>query len=336
LTGFEDIRDQDRAVGQLTGMIRSGNIPHALLFSGIDGIGKKKTALVFASALNCQHTENRDAVGEKMPVPCKNCRPCKKIASGNHPDVILVEPIKASIGVGQIRELIGLLAVKPYEARHRVAIIDQARSMTAAAGNSLLKLLEEPPGWTSLILVTGNTHDLLPTIVSRCQHIRFSPISEDVLAEFIEKNGLPQDQAAILGRLANGSYARATDLMGSGWIERRKWIVEMLASSGTGGDLHRRTGLLLAAAEKLSRDSQLIGDTLEIMKSWFRDLTVVRNGSHRVVNVDMLTQLKQAAANGSTADFLTRVEIIESAQKKLASNANTRLTLDVMMMKLCT
>jgi len=319
----------------LTGLIHSGNIPHALLFSGIDGIGKKKTALLFAGALNCHDAENWGTVGETEHLPWEKGRQCKKIASGNHPDVIVVLPEKSSIRVGQIRELISLLAVKPYEARQRVVIIDQARAMNPAAGNSLLKLLEEPPERTSLILTTGNTYDLLPTIVSRCQHIRFNPISENCLVEFLEEKGTPRDQAAILGRLANGSFARAVDLVGGGWVDHRKWIIGMMESRDTDSAPYRRSGSLLAIAEKLSRKKEMLDDTLEIMKSWFRDLIVVRNGSDRVINVDMLTKLKQVAANDRTISYLKKIETIEVAQKKIESNANTRLTLDVMMMKLC-
>jgi len=334
VTGLSAIRDQDKAVRRLTGLLHTGNIPNALLFTGIDGIGKKKAAIAFAMALNCLRAGNRRTADEEAPSPCGRCRQCKKIASGNHPDVIVVEPERFRIRISQIRDLSRMLAVKPYEARQRAVIIDQAQAMNTEAGNSLLKLLEEPPERTFLVLTAGHTYDLLPTIVSRCQHIRFNPIPEPTLVEYLENRGILHGEAEILGRLANGSFEKAASLVDTGWIDRRKWIIRTIEPQDTDRNSPRRIGPLMAFSEKLSRDGETLTDALEIMKSWLRDLAVVRTGSDKIVNRDMLNQLRQAARHDGIPSLLSKIEAIEAAQRKIENNANVRLTLDVMMMNI--
>jgi DNA polymerase-3 subunit delta' len=217
-TGFSAINNQEKAVNRLNGFIQSGNIPHALLFTGIEGIGKKKTALAFAMALNCKTIAGRQSMKNEPNEPCGTCRPCKKIAAGHHPDVITIEPEQSLIKISAIRDLGNALAVKPYEALQRVVVIDQAQAMNPQAGNSLLNLLEEPPAKTILILIAVNTYSLLPTIVSRCQQISFKPIPDQVLGEYLGQKGIPPEKADILGKLANGSYAKAQNLAETDWL----------------------------------------------------------------------------------------------------------------------
>ncbi len=333
-TGFSAIRNQETAVRRLTGLLRSGNIPHAFLFTGIDGIGKKKTALTFAGALNCQRVDEQGVAEDDAVVPCGKCRPCKKIASGHHPDIIVVAPEKSRIKIAAIRDLGRMLAVKPYEARQRVVIIDQAQAMNPKAGNALLKLLEEPPRKTFLILTAGNTYSLLSTVVSRCQQVKFKPIPEHSVVTHLEKKGVPHEEAAILGKLANGSFGKADSLADTDWVNRRQWILQVIEPQDAGKKDSGQAVRSLAFSEILARDREAILDTLEFMKSWFRDLAVVRADSDRVVNKDQLDRIRQTARRYRTPRLLSKIDVLEAAQKNIEANANIRLTLDVMMMNL--
>ena len=315
---------------RLTGFLQSGNIPHALLFSGIDGIGKKKTALAFTMAINCQTMPIRPSRETECSEPCGACRPCKKIVAGQHPDVLVLEPEKSRIKISAIRDLARALTVKPYEARQRVVIIDQAHAMNPQAGNALLKLLEEPPAKTILILIAVNTFSLLPTIVSRCQQVRFKPIPEPVLVEYLRQKGIPFDTAEILGKLANGSYAKANDLAETDWLSRREWIIRTIERLG--GD--RGAVLSMAFSEALAKDRDSIVAVLELMKSWFRDMAVVKRGSENVINKDLLSRIRQAAQHCSTMTVLSNIDRLETAHKKIEANANIRLTMDVALMNL--
>ena len=332
--GFPAICNQEKAVQRLTGFLQSGNIPHALLFTGIEGIGKKMAAQIFAMALNCQaHAGGQPTEGGTIE-PCGKCRPCRKIIAGHHPDVIIVEPEQSQIKISAIRDLGNALAVKPYEAIQRVVIIEQAQAMNPQAGNSLLKLLEEPPEKTILILLAVNTYSLLPTITSRCQQVSFKPIPEKTLAEYLVSKGIPPENAEPLGKLSSGSYAKAISLVGTDWGGRREWITWVVDRLDSGEESGRQAALSMAFAEMLAKDREAILDALDFLKTWFRDMAVVKAGSDNIINKDLLNRVRQMAHRYSLSAMLSHIDRLETARKKIEANANIRLTLDIMLMTL--
>jgi len=162
-----DIKDRARAFEILKANARSGRIFSGYIFAGADAGSKLASAKNFAKAVNCP-AEGAD--------PCESCASCGKINSGNHPDVFLIEPggASSSIGIDRIRAAIRQANLKPYEAKKKVFIINEAHAMNLAASNAFLKTLEEPPHDTVFILISRSKELLLPTIVSRCQVIKFS------------------------------------------------------------------------------------------------------------------------------------------------------------------
>ncbi len=345
MPGFESIVDQEKPVRLLSHILQKGKIPHALLFTGIKGVGKRDAANVFAMACNClaatlpnQQFLDTGADHEpegRSPLPCGDCKSCRKIISGNHPDVISIQPDRARIRIGQIRDLCHMLAMKPYEARYRVVIMSDAHALNPEAGNSLLKVLEEPPDRTILVLTAHHLHDVLPTIASRCQHIRFNPISHDVLTDFlVTKEGISARKADLLATLAKGSLTEALSFVTSGWIEQRAWILRMMGKEPSHQTPLGRVTTLLAFSEKLAQNKDRIADALEILKMWFRDLMIYPLSPDRVVNKDLSDRLKQLSEKTAIDDLLSAYDTVQSAQEKINGNANPRLTLDVMMMKL--
>ncbi len=216
----------------------------------------------------------------------------------------------------------------------RVVIIDQAQSMNPQAGNSLLKLLEEPPAKTTLILIAVNTYSLLPTIVSRCQQESFKPIPEKTLAKYLAHKGIPLEKADMLGQLASGSFAKAKSLVKTNWMDRREWIIRVIERLDGGKESGRQAALSMAFAEMLAKDRQSILDTLDFLKTWFRDMAVVKAGSENVINKDLLSRVRQTAQRFSMSAMLSHIDRLETARKKIEANANIRLTLDVMLMTL--
>ncbi|MFC1877686.1 DNA polymerase III subunit delta' [Thermodesulfobacteriota bacterium] len=345
MPGFESIVDQEKPVRLLSNIIQKGKIPHALLFTGIEGVGKREAANVFAMACNCLAAtfpnqtfsdQGIDHEGEgRPPSPCGACKSCRKIISGNHPDVISIQPEKDHIRIGQIRDLCHILAMKPYEARYRVVIISDAHTLNPGAGNALLKVLEEPPDRTVLVLTAYHLHDLLPTIASRCQHIRFNPISHDALTNvLVTKEGISAREADLLATLAKGSLTGALSLVASGWIEQRAWILRMVGKESSGQSPLDRVTTLLAFSEKLAQEKDRIENALEILKIWFRDLMIYQLSPDMVVNKDLSHTLKRLSEETAMNDLILAYDAVQSAQEKINGNANPRLTLDVMMMKL--
>jgi DNA polymerase-3 subunit delta' len=348
IIGFESIIGQEQPIRLLTTLLQNETIPHALLFLGVDGVGKKITALALAMACNCMvrrkgglspdtkirdnHPRTPDQTIQSGPGGC--CQSCRKIKSGSHPDVILVEPSGPFIRIDQIRSLCSTLALKPYEARLRVVIISDAQAMNPSAGNALLKVLEEPPDNTVLILTAMQTSDLLPTIVSRCQHIRFNPIPRKHLeALLVEKRGTHPDDAKIIATLANGSFSKAFSMTSKknpiNWINRRIWLIDEVQSQS-----RRPMAARLAFAARLAKDKEVLGDSLEVLKTWFRDLVVWKYHSGRILNTDLRSKIQQASQNMTVASILSKINNIHVAQKNIEANTNLRLTLEVLIMRL--
>jgi DNA polymerase III delta' subunit len=158
---------QDRVIAQLRSAIARGRVPHAYLFSGPPGAPLLPTAFALAAALSCQHERGEG---------CTSCDACAKIAAGIHPDVVTLvrEGAAQIVPIENVRnQVIARMGLPPHEGEVRVFIVEEATAMAPPAANALLKTLEEPPPRTLFVLCTTAPEQLLPTIRSRCQRIRF-------------------------------------------------------------------------------------------------------------------------------------------------------------------
>ncbi|KJS33436.1 MAG: hypothetical protein VR64_01185 [Desulfatitalea sp. BRH_c12] len=334
MPGFDDIIGQPLPIRLLQLFIRKAMVPHALLFSGIEGIGKKSAAKLFAQALNCESANT--AAGEPgkngMPLPCGRCRACRQISDGSHPDIITVMPRKGMLRIDQIRELNNSLALKPFSAAHRVAVVADAHTMNPEAGNALLKMLEEPPGGTILILTAPQPTDLLPTIASRCRHIRFNPLGAHDLSLLLMKKmrTMRAEQAETIADLADGSCTRALRLAETGWREQRDWVVRAAGLDRPIDAKQRSAALAMAFAAQLALRKDHVGTDLEILKTWIRDLSIWPYQPRMVVNRDRRDALASVRAGIDGRQLTSLWETVEKAQRAIAANGNMRLTLDVM------
>ena len=333
---FSPLVDQKRPARLLSAALYRGNLPHAFLFTGIDGIGKKSAAMALAMAGNCAHRPTGNTGSPKtLAAPdelhfCGKCPACKKILSGNHPDILLVAADGPIIKVDQVRTLCARLALKPYEADTRFAIIPDAHKLNPEAGNTLLKILEEPPGQTVFILTASQGSDILPTIVSRCQQIRFHPLSlESVQAYIQHTHDVGEETAAVMAAMAGGSTTRADAIAKSGWMARRNWIIDELEALP-----ELPVNLCLAFSEILAKNKQWLFTAFELMKNWLRDTVVCQYAPHRIVNQDLLEQLSIKSKQADVKQLLQKIKAIEKAEKDIQSNANLRLTLDLLVLSL--
>ncbi|HYR02031.1 MAG TPA: DNA polymerase III subunit delta', partial [Syntrophobacteria bacterium] len=193
--GFSEIIGQNRVIRLVRQALRHGRLPHALLFAGLDGVGKRRTALALARVLNCEGASSGDS--------CDRCLSCRKMASGNHPDLLLVEREGQFIRIDRIRDLQRRLRFRPLEGRKRVILIHEAETMRTEAANALLKILEEPPPDNLFILTAPDSTALLPTIASRCLCLRFQPLTRAAIAAHLtEVHAVPPDRADLVAALA--------------------------------------------------------------------------------------------------------------------------------------
>ncbi|MBA3035249.1 MAG: DNA polymerase III subunit delta' [Desulfobacterium sp.] len=336
---FESIPDQKIPSHILNTLLRKGAIPHALLFLGMEGVGKQAAAKRFAMACNCLANSadmpylpsDKDGVLHNLnnKIPCGVCVSCRKILSKNHPDIIEIKPSGSFIKIAQIRDLREILALKPYEAKIRVVIISDVQVMNAAAGNAILKVLEEPPEKTVLILTATEQSDIIPTIASRCQFVRFNPVSQKRLAEMlVEEKGLPPDSAAILAAMANGSFSRALDIVGIAGLRKRDWIINETESLSL-----NETGKCLVFAEKLSKDKENFLEFLEILKIWYRDIIVFKSHPEKIIFFDLLGKIQNASNRHTKPDLLSRFDAIESCRQNVRANVNLRLTAETLLLR---
>lgn len=331
MIGLKNLIGQKRPVQLLTNALQNGKMPHAWLFTGEDGVGKKTAALALAMISNCRNPDQL-AVGEPQgdgqrltcPRACGSCRPCKKIAAGVHPEVRVLTASGANIRIDQVRSLCADLALKSDEASRRFVIVDPAGRMNAEAANALLKILEEPPEHTVFVLIAADTGDLLPTIVSRCQHIRFHPITPADIERYLrDQCQTDPQQAMIVAALARGSLGRAIEMAAQDWFSRRNFFIGQLGSLP---ELPRSLRHVLA--ETLAKDKDRMETNLEIMKNWFRDMAVISSAPERIYNRDIPEQLKQAGNRISIDRIIEKTDAIAAAEKALTTNANARLVMD--------
>ena len=206
---FEEVAGQKHIIRTLRNALANNKIAHAYLFCGPRGTGKTTMAKLFAKALNCE---------QGVGCQCNECSNCKEIIEGSHPDVIEIDAASNN-GVEQVRDLIDRVNYLPIKGRYKVYIIDEVHMMTANAFNALLKTLEEPPAHVIFILATTEPHNIIPTILSRCQRYDFTKVAdgdiEQRMMTILEKEGVQYDKAAVRAiiSLADGGMRDALSIL---------------------------------------------------------------------------------------------------------------------------
>ncbi len=310
------------AVDLLKRALASERVAHAYLLTGPPQIGKRSLALNFAQALNCLDQEK----------PCGQCLACSKIAHGSHPDVQVIQGEGRTIKIDQMRTLRHEAALFPLEGRWKVYIIRQMEQATAEAANCLLKTLEEPPSHVILMLTASEAEALLPTIVSRCQVLNLRPLAtETVQRSLQERWGVDAKRAQLLARLSGGrlGWAVAAGQDDAILDRREKHLDEMMELMGQ-GRVER-----MGYARQLSHNPEAVRELLHLWLSWWRDLLLTASGSSAgIVNIDRGGTLRVQAQRYSLAQVRDFVKALRAAAWRLEHNANTRLTLEVLMLGL--
>lgn len=188
----------------LNQIINNNNVAHSYMFIGKDSIGKMIFAKKFAKAILCEDTIK----------PCNNCKSCIEFDTSNNPDFTIIEPDGNAIKIDQIRELVKKVYEKPIVSNKKVYIINDSNLMTKEAQNSLLKTLEEPPEYVTIILIASNENLFLPTIKSRCTKIIFNKLSDNELKEILEKEYNYINVPELVLKIADGSVKKAVNLQG--------------------------------------------------------------------------------------------------------------------------
>lgn len=338
-----DVLGHERVKAALRQSLLQQRLPSALLFSGPEGIGKRMLAIEVGRALICERPSSGDACGE--------CSPCQRSSHARdalsdlraqaqaaeeplgfnlrlHPDLLVVEPAKDTIRVEQARAIVSEVAERPFEARGRAIVIDDAHSLTEQAANALLKSLEEPPSGTHFILVSSSPEALLATIRSRCHRLRFAALPPATISSaLVERWGISPGEAQLRTRLSGGSLKTAVAFDSDAYRSLRDTLIGLIERWGDLDELGR-----LDAAQMLA-DLDEPREALGILRSLLRDVAVLSEGAEaaRALNSDVVERLSALGSSAFGRRAAELAECVARAARALDANAHRGLTLDRLM-----
>jgi DNA polymerase-3 subunit delta' len=335
---FSELTGNTRVKEALKRMITSDRLPGALLFAGEEGVGKKLFALEVARTLNCRTPRDGEA--------CGACSACVRIAKlnyperedadewtqiiwTNHPDVGLVVAPKRVLRVEQMRQIEKEANFRPFEGKARVFLIDEADKLNDASANALLKVLEEPPRTSHLILITARPAMLLPTILSRCQMIRFSPVTPaEIESHLLKTKEFDSKAAKLRARAAGGSIGRALANDMVTFTSQRKAMLGVLNALVVTNDRSQ----LLRLAEQLNEAQYKdeFEERLDVLETLIRDAWMLSLGVNAdlVVNADLLPELEKLSERLDAARAGDWILQIEDLREQLLVNVNRKASTD--------
>jgi DNA polymerase-3 subunit delta' len=315
-----DVLGQDRVIDALSRAVKGGHVPHAYLFEGPPGVGKRSAALGLAMALCCQ---------EAPGAGCGACDTCRRIDTGLHPDVPTFAPDGTQILIEQTKAIVALAQSRPHEAAVRVVIIDDADAMNPSAGNSLLKTLEEPAAGNHLVLCTSAPERLLVTIRSRAQRVRFRPLAEETLLRIAKAHGLDDARAQVAVALADGSAsrmltaARADD--GAAW----EAVARLRAAVTAPGISPALDAAAALAGDKENKEA--LPPIVALLARLYRDALVAAAGAPELA---LFGDRAQELAALGPATLSRALAAVVEADAGLVANVNPTLLLERLLIQL--
>lgn len=346
---FDSVLGHEGARSLLAQALARDRLPPALLLSGPDGIGKRTLALAVGRMLLCERRQGCgacsrcarfDAALANLKAARDAARASKEEAAFNFrllPDFILVEAsdvtkegkarAKTEIKAGQIRDLVEQSFGRPFEADARFFVVDDAHTMNPSAANSLLKSLEEPPRFSHFALVSSAPQAILPTIRSRCQVLRLSPLPTTALeAHLRESLGLPADEARLRAVLADGSMGRALAFESGAFRRLRDEALALLEQDG--GALAR-----LERAEGLAEADDQLPLLLVALRSLLRDVAALAAGvaGDKLLNLDLAGRLSRLAQGRLGRDAGALAERVAESLLAVQGNVGKLLEMDVLL-----
>lgn len=316
---FKTIKGQDKAIAVIKGYLRQSRLAGSYLFVGPAGIGKKLTAMTLAKTINC--------LGESLD-SCDSCASCLKIDKGAHPDVhIIGSDVDEAVKIENIRQMHKEISLRPYEAKRKIFIVDNAHNMTADSANALLKTLEEPPQHNLLILITEKPNLLFKTIISRCQAVKFYPLSPEELRRLLEDDyGTSKHAAHFLayfceGRLGEALRLKDTDLL----RQKNKTIDEFL--------FPRREALGFSVTQTKAD----VRRQLNILAGLIRDIYLIKAGAQEtgLINFDRKSELLKLSGRYTFIELDSMFGHLSDSLLYIEQNINVRLLLSNLRAQLC-
>ncbi|MBK8550031.1 MAG: hypothetical protein IPL53_02810 [Ignavibacteria bacterium] len=367
---WSNIVGQERVKEILKNVFQSGKIPHALIFYGTEGIGKDAAAVEFAKLLNCDDPLNGNEACDKckncieinsfksslvkfiIALPTgknesdEDKSPLEKLDKDDFP--IYLEEMEAKINdkyhkisipkandirISSIRQIKREIYMTGRTGKKKVFIISNCDMMNPQSANSLLKILEEPPKDSILILTTSKINSLLPTIIGRCQKIKFNNLSRQQILDYIKSNyeNVKDSEAGFFAELSDGSITKCSDIMGKNFLELREKVLELLSSVLTNQYLKLGSGIDFITGKK---DKERVKQFLILLSVWFRDILSKTYGNDEmIINKDKADRISKFVSNFESENYKI-INLIEEAIRDIDSNVFLDLMLYNLMYKI--
>ena len=345
---FRTILGHRRLVSLVSRAIARETLPPALLLAGPAGVGKRRTALAIAQALNCL----RPVTTEFEVDACGECASCRRIERGVHPDVITLEAgDTGTIKVDQVRDVIDRAGYRPFEGRRRAVIIDEADAMVPAAQNALLKTLEEPPSASVFILVSSIPDALLATVLSRLSKLRFGVLAPAEVADALMRNhGYAEADARAAAADADGSIGRALEAQSVDLTDARAVAQRILEQMARVSDPVRRLDVAKDLTAKRSgspaarglqptrtaNERDQLAVCLRVMASLLRDLGILANRADpsSLANADLQGPLSRLTGAFDSERSMRAFGAVDRALAALERNASPKVVADWLVLQL--
>ncbi len=340
---FDHLTGNQRVKDILRRMLKDGRVPGSLLFAGDDGVGKKLFALELAKALNCRRRrEWKRAIAarhafafrqSKFPEYSDDEENREKLVRSDHPDVALARPYNRVLRIPLMREIEQEANFRPFEGKARIFIIEEAHRLNEASSNAFLKTLEEPPATSHLILITSRPAQLLPTIRSRCQIIRFSPLApSEIEAHLLKGKQVSPADARLLATVARGSIGRALVTNLESYRNQREAMLDVVSALALNHDRAR----LLRASEEMNdaKRKDEYEPRLDLLATLIHDVWVLSLGApaEQVVNQDLRAQLAKIVSGLDSRRPARWLSQIEQHRRGLDVNINRKIATDALFL----
>lgn len=321
---FNEIMGHKKQISFLTKTLNKNQLVHAYIFNGHSGIGKLLVASTLMASILCDSSDIE---------PCGECQSCKKIATDNHPDIMVIEPESGSVKNQQVEGFQKFVSIKPYESNHKIILIEDADTMTISAQNRILKILEEPPSYVIIIMLTTNINRLVPTIRSRCLAMNFQAVPVDMIASYIMDNySIDESRSRVVANFSKGSFEAALKMLESeAFSEDRQCIQELFDSV-----IKRKKLKLFEFVSILEKSKEKSLELLDLLTFWIRDLIFIIEKSNKevLVNQDKIDILENYVGEISLEQLYRCFKEVEKAKRAIREQVNLSANMEALIIAL--
>lgn len=316
---------QPAVIKRLQTIFEKNRIGHAYIFDGEKDTGKAEVTTFFVKLLLCENPSNN--------IPCEACRNCNRIDSGNHPNVKHIQPDGQFIKIEQIRDLISEMTKTGFEEGRKIYVIHEAERMSIPSSNTLLKFLEEPEGNVTAILLTNNYQSILPTIQSRCQHVKFASIPKSILQKKLEQEGITNSLASTVSMVTNSLEEGLKLAKDDQFAHVRKTVLKLVETVNQ--NVHE--ALLIVYEDWLPnlKEKHEVEQALDLLLYAYRDIVAIKvNPEAHCTFPDMIKVWKSIALHSTYDRLSNQMQAILQARQNLERNMNRTLLMEQLMLKL--